>query len=55
MTKQNRIMSIAASLTVISAAFFTRATAQQSEWRMDYAAALQEAKQTGKPLFAVIR
>ncbi len=33
----------------------TRAGAQNSEWRSDYAAALQEARDTGKPLFAIIR
>lgn len=39
-----------AGLTVRS-----RAGAQISEWRTDYAAALLEARDTGKPLFVVIR
>ena len=43
------------SVPLAAACWLPTATAQQSEWRTDYAAALAEAKAAGKPLFAVIR
>ncbi len=51
------VRSAAIAFSLMTTALVVRhsATARQSEWRTDYAAALAEAKQTGKPLFVVIR
>lgn len=50
-----KVCLLASIVAGVGLAARPRAGAQNSEWRLDYAAALQEARDTGKPLFVVIR